>query len=134
MLAWAHNETSTGVMVPVVRPAAGRDDALVLIDATSGAAGLPVDIARGRRLLLRAAEGLRLRRRPVAGAAQPGGDRADRGARRASDAGGRWIPEFLSLRTALENSRKDQTYNTPAIATLFLLADQLEWMLERRRT
>src|SRR5205823_12717283 len=43
----------------------------------------------------------------------------------------RWIPEFLSLKTALENSVKDQTYNTPAIATLFLLADQLEWMLER---
>jgi phosphoserine aminotransferase len=45
--------------------------------------------------------------------------------------GGRWIPEFLSLKTALDNSVKDQTYNTPAIATLFLLADQLDWMLER---
>jgi phosphoserine aminotransferase len=44
--------------------------------------------------------------------------------------GQRWIPEFLSLTTALENSRKDQTYNTPAVATLFLLADQLDWMLE----
>ena len=43
----------------------------------------------------------------------------------------RWIPESLSLSTAIENSRRDQTYNTPAIATLFLLADQLDWMLER---
>jgi phosphoserine aminotransferase len=43
----------------------------------------------------------------------------------------RWIPEFLSLTTALDNSRKDQTYNTPAVATLFLLADQIEWMLDQ---
>jgi phosphoserine aminotransferase len=61
----------------------------------------------------------------VAGAAQSGGHRPDRGP---SDA--RWIPESLSLKTALENSRKDQTYNTPAIATLFLLAEQIDWMLE----
>ncbi len=81
----------------------------------------------GRRLLLRPAEELRRRRRAVAGAAQPGGAGADRGGSHASE---RWIPEFLSLQTALENSRKDQTYNTPAVATLFLLADQIRWMLD----
>ena len=65
-IAWAHNETSTGVMVEVRRPE-GAGDALVLIDATSGAGGLPLDAEPGRRLLLRAAEGLRRRRRPLAG-------------------------------------------------------------------
>ena len=110
-------------------PGRQPSDALVLIDATSGAAGLPVDVGRVRRLLLRPPEGLCLRRRPVAGRGQPGGDRADRadGGRPARPA--RWIPDFLSLTTALENSRKDQTYNTPALATLLLLADQLDWML-----
>ncbi len=130
VMTWAHNETSTGVMVPVVRPDGLDDDALVLIDATSGAAGLPVDVSRRRHLLLRAAEGLRLGRRPVARAAQPGRARADRQVDATADGRPeRWIPEFLSLTTALDNSRKDQTYNTPAIATLFLLADQLDWML-----
>ena len=76
-IAWAHNETSTGVMVAVERPA-GAGDALVLIDATSGAGGLPRRRRPGRRLLLRPAEGLRRRRRPLAGAAQPGRDRPDR--------------------------------------------------------
>ena len=68
VLAWAHNETSTGVMVDVARPA-GAGDALVLVDATSGAGGLPRRRRAGRRLLLRAAEVLRVRRRPVARAA-----------------------------------------------------------------
>ena len=122
VVAWAHNETSTGVMVPVERVG----DGLVLIDATSGAGGLPVDSKGRRRLLLRAAEVLRRRRWPVARADQPrgaGADRRDRG-HRPLDPG---VP--LALRTALDNSLKDQTYNTPAIGTLVLLADQLEWML-----
>jgi phosphoserine aminotransferase len=129
VLAWAHNETSTGVMVPVVRPA-GHGQALVLIDATSGAAGLPVDVGQADAYYFA----------PQKGFASDGGlwlallspaaiERLETIAEERP--GGRWIPESLSLRTALENSRKDQTYNTPAIATLFLLADQLEWMLER---
>jgi phosphoserine aminotransferase len=129
VIAWAHNETSTGVMVPVVRPS-GAGEALVLIDATSGAAGLPVDVAQsdvyyfapqkslasegGLWLALMSPAALS-RVSEIAGLGQAG----------------RWIPDFLSLATALDNSVKDQTYNTPAIATLFLLADQLEWMLER---
>ena len=129
-IAWAHNETSTGVMVPVARPA-DAGDALVLIDATSGAGGLPLDASAGRRLLLRPAEGLRLRRRPLARPDQPGRDRADRRARRRRRTAG--SRRSLSLATALENSRKDQTYNTPAVATLLLLADQVEWMLASGR-
>ena len=86
---------------------------------------------RGRRLLLRAAEGLRLGRGPVAGAARA--RRRSSGSSELDGVAGRWQPEFLSLATALENSRKDQTYNTPALATLILLADQLDWMLAQRR-
>jgi len=129
-LAWAHNETSTGVMVPVVRPAAAAEHQLVLIDATSGAGGLPVDIAQTDAYYFA----------PQKGFASDGGlwlailspralERIDELAEQRP--GARWIPEFLSLRTARENSHKDQTYNTPAIATLFLLADQAEWMLEQ---
>jgi phosphoserine aminotransferase len=121
-LAWAHNETSTGVMVPVIRP---EGDALVLIDATSGAGGLPVDAAQADAYYFApqkcfAADGglwLAL----LSPAAQ---ERIEQLA-----AGDRWIPEFLSISTALANSRKDQTYNTPALATLILLADQVGWML-----
>src|SRR3954467_72429 len=121
VVAWAHNETSTGVMVGVERVG----DGLVLIDATSGAGGLPVDA--------KAADGYYFA--PQKSFAADGGlwlalmspAAQERVAEIAGS--GRWIPEFLSLSTALENSLKDQTYNTPAIATLVLLADQLEWML-----
>jgi phosphoserine aminotransferase len=131
VLAWAHNETSTGVMVPVVRPAGTTaGEQLILIDATSGAAGLPVTITEADVYYLA----------PQKGFASDGGlwlalmspaalDRV--GAIAAAKPAGRWIPEFLSLSTALDNSRKDQTYNTPAVATLFLLAEQLDWMLEQ---
>jgi phosphoserine aminotransferase len=121
VVAWAHNETSTGVMVGVERVG----DGLVLVDATSGAGGLPVDVAQADAYYFApqkcfAADGglwLAL----LSPAAQ------ERIAEIAAT--GRWIPEFLSLTTALENSVKDQTYNTPALATLLLLADQVEWML-----
>jgi phosphoserine aminotransferase len=122
VVAWAHNETSTGVMVPVTRP---DGDALVLIDATSGAGGLPVDVADSDvyyfapQKCFAADGGLWLAL--LSPAAQ---ERiAEIGAR--TD---RWIPEFLSLTTALDNSVKDQTYNTPAVGTLILLNAQLEWM------
>jgi phosphoserine aminotransferase len=125
LLAWAHNETSTGVTAPVVRPAQAGD-ALIAIDATSGAGGLPVDVSQTDAYYFApqksfAADG-GLWIALLSPAAQE---------RIASVAGTeRWIPEFLSLQTALENSLKDQTYNTPAVATLFLLADQIGWMLE----
>ncbi len=132
VIAWAHNETSTGVMLPVARPE-GAEEALVLIDATSGAGGLPVSIEQADAYYFA----------PQKGFASDGGlwlallsPAAVERIAELSDAKpgvgpARWIPEFLSLATALENSRKDQTYNTPAIATLFLLADQLDWMLDR---
>jgi phosphoserine aminotransferase len=124
VLAWAHNETSTGVMVPVVRPESAAG-ALVLIDATSGAGGLPVDLAQADAYYLA----------PQKGFGSDGGlwlavlSPAAQERIAALHAADRWIPEFLSLHTALENSLKDQTYNTPALATLFMLADQIRWML-----
>ena len=122
-VAWAHNETSTGVMVPVVRPE-GNDDALVLIDATSGAGGLPLDAAQADVYYFA----------PQKNFGSDGGlwlallspEAVERIAEIAAT--DRWIPEFLSLQTALDNSRSDQTLNTPAVATLILLADQLDWM------
>jgi phosphoserine aminotransferase len=123
VVAWAHNETSTGVMVPVSRP---DGDALVLIDATSGAGGLPVDVRDADAYYFA----------PQKAFASDGGlwlallspaaiERVEQ-----IDASDRWIPDFLSIATALDNSRKDQTYNTPAVATLLMLADQVDWMLE----
>jgi phosphoserine aminotransferase len=124
VIAWAHNETSTGVMVDVRRPADAAD-ALVLVDATAGAGGLPLDAAQADAYYFAPQKcfasdgGLWLALLSPA-AQERIGELA------ATD---RWIPEFLSLATALDNSRKDQTYNTPALATLLLLADQVEWML-----
>jgi phosphoserine aminotransferase len=133
-IAWAHNETSTGVMVPVTRPEGSQNQALVLIDATSGAGGLPVDVKNADAYYFA----------PQKGFASDGGlwlallspaalQRIAQIAEHKPTATGqqRWIPDFLSLQIALENSVKDQTYNTPAIATLYLLADQIDWMLAR---
>jgi len=125
VIAWAHNETSTGVMVEVQRPA-HAGDALVLIDATSGAGGLPLDASQADvyyfapQKAFGADGGLWLAALSPAAIAR---------IERLDGADGRWQPAFLSLQTALENSRKNQTYNTPALATLLLLADQVEWML-----
>src|SRR4029077_3744696 len=113
------------VMVPVVRPAA-TGDALVLVDATSGAGGLPVEIDRADAYYFA----------PQKGFAGDGGlwiallSPAAQERIAELHASDRWIPAFLSLNTALETSLKDQTYNTPAVATLFLLADQIRWMLD----
>jgi phosphoserine aminotransferase len=123
VVAWAHNETSTGVMVGVQRPADSAH-ALTLIDATSGAGGLPLDAAQADvyyfapQKCFAADGGLWL------AALSPAAlERIEEIA-----GSGRWTPESLSLPTALDNSRKEQTYNTPAVATLILLAEQVEWM------
>jgi phosphoserine aminotransferase len=123
-VCWAHNETSTGVQVPVVRPAAAGD-ALVLIDATSGAAGLPLDPTQADVYYFAPQKGFASDGGLWLALASPAAQ--ERIARIAGE--GRWVPAFLSLVTALENSVKDQTYNTPALATIILLADQIEWML-----
>ena len=123
--AWPHNETSTGVMAPVQRVTA--DGSLVLVDATSGAGGLPVDLAQADVYYFA----------PQKSFASDGGlwlallsplalQRVEEIA-----TGGRWIPEFLDLSVAIENSRKDQTLNTPAVATLAMLATQVEWLNEQ---
>ncbi|KHO17680.1 phosphoserine transaminase [Mycolicibacterium setense] len=120
-VAWAHNETSTGVSVPVQRPAG---DALVLIDATSAAGGLPVDIADTDAYYFA----------PQKNFAGDGGlwlaivSPAALARIEAIAGSGRWVPDFLSLPIAVENSLKNQTYNTPAIATLILLAEQIDWL------
>src|SRR4051812_10810332 len=119
-ICWAHNETSTGVMLPVQRVG----DGLVLIDATSGAGGLPVTLGDADVYYFA----------PQKSFAADGGlwlaVMSPAATERIEELAGsdRWIPEFLSLSTAVENSRKDQTYNTPALATLLLLADQVEWL------
>ncbi len=127
--AWPQNETSTGVMAPVepvpgARP--GSDGGpLVLVDATSAAGGLPVDVGATDVYYFA----------PQKSFASDGGlwfaamspaalERTEQIA-----ASGRWIPQSLALATAVTNSRADQTYNTPAIATLVMMADQLDWML-----
>ncbi len=124
-IAWAHNETSTGVMVPVERPS-GAGDALVLVDATSAAGGLAVDVAEADAYYFA----------PQKGFGSDGGLwlalMSPAALERIEALGGaadRWQPASLSLPIALENSRKEQTYNTPALATLLLLADQVDWML-----
>jgi phosphoserine aminotransferase len=122
-VAWAHNETSTGVMVPVTRP---DGDALVLIDATSGAGGLPLDPSAADVYYFAPQKSFAADGGLWLAAMSPAAlDRIDEVA-----GAERWIPESLSLQTALDNSRKDQTYNTPAVATLWLLADQIDWMLD----
>ena len=124
-LAWAHNETSTGVAVAVERPA-DSGEALVLIDATSGAGGLPLDASQADVYYLAPQKtfgsdgGIWLALLSPAAIERIG---------ELDGAEGRWQPASLSLALALENSRKQQTYNTPAVATLLLLADQVEWML-----
>ncbi|WP_375485730.1 phosphoserine transaminase [uncultured Mycobacterium sp.] len=124
VIAWAHNETSTGVAVPVQRPA-GSGDTLVVIDATSGAGGLPVDITEADAYYFA----------PQKSFASDGGlwiallSPAALARIEAIAASGRWVPDFLSLPIAVDNSVKNQTYNTPAIGTLVLLAEQIDWLI-----
>jgi phosphoserine aminotransferase len=121
--AMTHNETSTGVAMPIIRPA-GTDGALVLVDATSAAGGLMVNAQEFDTYYFA----------PQKSFASDGGlwiavmspaaiARAEK-----IKASGRWVPAFFDLGIAIENSRLDQTYNTPALVTLMLLAEQIEWM------
>ncbi|RFD25764.1 phosphoserine transaminase [Mycobacterium uberis] len=124
VIAWPHNETSTGVAVPIRRPA-GSGNALIAIDATSGAGGLPVDMSQADAYYFA----------PQKNFASDGGlwlaimSPAALARIESIAASGRWVPDFLSLPIAVENSLKNQTYNTPAISTLALLAEQLDWLL-----
>ncbi|MCG7230485.1 phosphoserine transaminase [Corynebacterium minutissimum] len=124
VIAWAHNETSTGAMVPVTRPHPDNADQLVVVDATSGAGGLPVDMAEADvyyfspQKCFASDGGLWL------AALSPAAiERIEK-----INASDRFIPAFLNLQTAVDNSRKNQTYNTPAVATLLMLDNQVQWM------
>jgi len=121
--ALTHNETSTGVAMPIKRPA-GTDGALVLVDATSAAGGLEVQAEEFDTYYFA----------PQKSFASDGGlwlalmsPAAISRVAKIKESG-RWVPAFFDLTIAIENSRLDQTYNTPAVATLMLLADQIEWM------
>jgi len=123
--AWAHNETSTGALAPVERVAGVDEGALVVVDGTSAAGGVAVDVGQTDVYYFAPQKSLGSEGGLWFAFLSPAAvERVERIA--ASD---RWIPESLSLRTALTNSRLDQTLNTPAIATLFLLDDQLGWLL-----
>jgi phosphoserine aminotransferase len=121
--AWAQNETSTGVMVPVRRVEGADEGALILIDATSGAGGLPVDVSQADAYYFA----------PQKSFASDGGlwfalmspAAIERVARLKGS--GRWVPGFLDLQIAIDNSRLNQTYNTPALATLLMMAEQIDW-------
>ncbi len=122
--ALTHNETSTGVAAPVQRVAGADDGALVLVDATSGAGGLPVDIAQTDVYYFAPQKSFASDGGLWIGVFSPAAlERA-----RSVHASGRHVPEFFSLPTAIDNSLKNQTYNTPSLATLFLLNEQLEWI------
>ncbi|CAB1033494.1 phosphoserine transaminase [Corynebacterium diphtheriae bv. mitis] len=123
VIAWAHNETSTGTMLPVIRPE-NSDGQLVAIDATSGAGGLPVDMHNADvyyfspQKCFASDGGLWLAAMSPAAL-----ERIEK-----INASDRFIPAFLNLQTAVDNSRKNQTYNTPAVGTLLMLENQVEWM------
>lgn len=123
---YPQNETSTGVVAPVIRPTGADEDALFFTDATSAAGGVDFDASNTDVYYFA----------PQKNFASDGGlwlalisPRAIERIEKVSESG-RYIPEFLSLKTALDNSRQNQTLNTPAIATLFLLNEQIKWINE----
>ncbi|MDK6814654.1 MULTISPECIES: phosphoserine transaminase [Corynebacterium] len=124
IIAWAHNETSTGAMVPVTRPNPDNAEQLVVVDATSGAGGLPVNMADADvyyfspQKCFASDGGLWLAAMSPAAL-----ERIEK-----INSSDRFIPAFLNLQTAVDNSRKNQTYNTPAVATLLMLEEQVKWM------
>ena len=128
---WAHNETSTGVAAPVHRIAGSLEQgALTIVDATSAAGALPVDISQTDAYYFSPQKAFGSDGGLWIAALSPAAiDRAYGIAQSTSLEGVlRWIPPFLSLKSAIENSRTDQTLNTPAIATLIMLNEQLQWL------
>ena len=122
--AWPQNETSTGVAAPVQRVAGADAGSLVLVDATSAAGGLDVDVAEADVYYFAPQKNFASDGGLWLGLFSPAA--LERAAR--IKAGGRWIPDFLDLQTAIDNSRLNQTYNTPALATLVTLDAQVQWL------
>jgi phosphoserine aminotransferase len=124
LYALTHNETSTGVMMPIRRVEGADDGALVAVDATSGAGGLPVDAREfdvyyfSPQKCFASDGGLWLALMSPAALARV----------EAVKASGRWVPASYDLTIAIDNSTLDQTYNTPSLATIFLMAEQVDWM------
>ncbi|TFH70760.1 phosphoserine transaminase [Cellulomonas sp. HD19AZ1] len=124
--AWPHNETSTGAIAPVRRvPGSRESGALVVVDGTSSAGGTTLDVAQTDVYYFAPQKSFASDGGLWLALASPAA--VERAAR--VEASGRWVPEFLSFTTAVTNSRAEQTLNTPAVATLVLLAEQVEWML-----
>ena len=127
LYALTHNETSTGVMMPIRRVAGADEGALVAVDATSGAGGLPVEAAEfdvyyfAPQKCFASDGGLWLALMSPAALDRVAAIRAT----------GRWVPASYDLTIALDNSRLDQTYNTPSLATVFLMAEQVDWLLDQ---
>jgi phosphoserine aminotransferase len=122
--AWPHNETSTGVLAPVERVDGADPGALVLVDATSAAGGVEVDLAATDAYYFAPQKALGSDGGLWVAVLSPAAlERAERLEPT------RWVPDFLSLRAALASSRRDETVNTPALVTLLLMAEQLEWLL-----
>ena len=122
--AWPQNETSTGVAAPVKRVAGADEGSLVLVDATSAAGGLDVDVAEADVYYFAPQKNFASDGGLWLGLFSPAA--LERAAR--IKAGDRWIPDFLDLQTAIDNSRLNQTYNTPALATLVTLDAQVQWL------
>ncbi len=122
--AWPQNETSTGVAAPVQRVAGADEGSLVLVDATSAAGGLDVDVAESDVYYFAPQKNFASDGGLWLGLFSPAA--LERAAR--IKAGNRWIPDFLDLQTAIDNSRLNQTYNTPALATLVTLNAQVQWL------
>jgi phosphoserine aminotransferase len=122
--AWPQNETSTGVAAPVKRVAGADEGSLVLVDATSAAGGLDVDVSQADVYYFAPQKNFASDGGLWLGLFSPAA--LERAAR--IKAGGRWIPDFLDLQTAIDNSRLNQTYNTPALATLVTLDAQVQWL------
>ena len=122
--AWPQNETSTGVAAPVRRVAGADEGSLILVDATSAAGGLDVDVVEADVYYFAPQKNFASDGGLWLGLFSPAA--LERAAR--IKAGGRWIPDFLDLQTAIDNSRLNQTYNTPALATLVTLDAQVQWL------
>ncbi|WP_026820158.1 phosphoserine transaminase [Arthrobacter castelli] len=122
--AWPQNETSTGVAAPVQRVEGADDGSLMLIDATSAAGGLDVDVSASDVYYFAPQKNFASDGGLWLGLFSPAA--LERAAK--ITASGRWVPDFLNLSTAIDNSKKNQTYNTPAIGTLVSLDAQLQWL------
>ncbi|MFT8396182.1 phosphoserine transaminase [Propionibacterium sp.] len=126
--AWAQNETSTGVAMPVLRPEGVGEDALVLIDATSAAGGIAADVSAVDTFYLSPQKNFSSDGGLWVALCSPAA--LERAGRLTSSPDGRWVPDTLNLSLAAQNAAKDQTLNTPALATLILLSAQLDWMMD----